>query len=65
MNLPKLNGRVDTETIADMIVSCILAKGMANLTVRTDTQTVRELEHWTEEVLKEVIKETIKKTTNQ
>lgn len=57
MNLPKLNGHVDTEMVSDMVVTYILAK----CEIRIDNQVKHELENWTEKLIKEIIKE----ATNQ
>lgn len=57
MQLPKLNGMVDAEEVADMIVTHILAT--VGISLPSDQK--RELEQYTQRVI-EVVK---RETTNQ
>lgn len=59
MRLPKLNGEVDSEEVADIIVTHILAKVAGIYGSRIDSETAKELREYTKEKIELVKKETI------
>lgn len=57
MQLPKINGQVDADEVADIIVTRILAKVSNIYGSRVDAETKRELEQYTKEIIESVKKE--------
>lgn len=54
MHLPKINGQINSDEVADMIVTHIFAK---TSTYRIDNQTKKELEAYIKEIIESVKKE--------
>lgn len=61
MQLPKVNGQVDADEVADIIVTHILAKVSNIYGSRVDNETKRELEQYTKEIIESVKRETTNK----
>ena len=61
MQLPKVNGHVDSDMVADMIVTHILAKVSNIYGSRVDNETKKELEQYTKNIIESVQKETTNK----
>lgn len=51
MQLPKLNGKVDAETVADIIVTHILAEVSNIYGSRVDSKTANSFKKYTEEII--------------
>ncbi|HID0796006.1 TPA: hypothetical protein ACXDAB_003443 [Clostridium botulinum] len=61
MQLPKVNGQVDADEVADIIVTHILAKVSNIYGNRIDNETRRELEQYTKEIIESVKREAANK----
>ena len=58
MNLPKVNGKIDTEIVADMIVTHILSQSITkHYSTRLPSEEKKELEKYVKEILDNIDKE--------